>query len=178
MSILRGYEPVTKIDTNVVASRKALSSMNFPKVEIDKLEVGLKARNKVLKSTRTANSNIQKLLKGEGREHPILPEPIICDICGESKSIGIAKLTSPEQSVKIPSGWIIVNFDPSSKEIVYAVVPPGVVIDYSRGKVYIVCGTCQIILGLKPTESGLLINEIRDGHGYVDLDSIDKLINI
>jgi len=58
MSILRGYEPVTKLDTNVMASRKALSSMNFPKVEIDKLEVGLKARNKVLKSTRTTNSNI------------------------------------------------------------------------------------------------------------------------
>ena len=55
-------------------------------------------------------------------------------------------------------------------------IPHGAVIDYNKGKVYVVCGTCQLKLGLKATEGGLLIHEIKDGHGYVDFDRIEKLI--
>lgn len=176
MHITRGYEPVKRLDTNVMASRKALAEMNFPKSEIDKVDAGLRARNKVLNSARKANRIVQNMLKGE-EVQSILPEPIFCDICGESTGIGIAELTSPEQCAKIPSGWILVKF---GRDSAYAVIPPGVVIDYSRGKIYIVCGTCQLVLGLLPTESGLLIHEIKGGlgnhWGYVDLDRIERLM--
>ena len=50
------------------------------------------------------------------------------------------------------------------------------VIDYNGGKVYIVCGTCQLVLGLQPTESGLLIQAGLDGRGFVDLDKIEGSI--
>ena len=168
--------PVTKLEFNIMASRHALTKMGFPEAEIDKVEIGLKARNRVLKSTKIANRNIQKLLKGERGEQPILPEPLFCDICRESMGIGIAKLTSPEQEAKIPSGWLLAKFGRQDELRVYAIVPPGVVIDYNGGKVYVVCGTCQLILGLEPTESGLLIQAGLNGRGYVDLDRIEKLI--
>jgi len=176
MSIARGYVPLTKLDFNIMANRDALSKMGFPAAEIDKVETGRKARNKVLKSTKLANRNIQKLLKGEKEERPILPEPIICDICRESTGIGIAKLTSPEQEAKIPSGWLLAKFGRQDEHRGYAIVPPAVAIDYNGGKVYIVCGTCQLVLGLEPTESGLLIQAGLEGRGFVDLDGIEKLI--
>ena len=176
MSIARGYVPVTKLDFNIMASRHALAKMGFPKAEIDKVEIGLKARNKVLKSIKLANRNIQKLLKGEKGERSILPEPIVCDICRESTGIGIAKLTSPEQEAKVPSGWLLAKFGTQDEHRVYAIVPPAIVIDYNGGKVYIVCGNCQLLLGLQPTESGLLIQAGLDGRGFVDLDRIEKLI--
>lgn len=176
MSIARGYVPVTKLDFNTMASRHALAKMGFPESEISKVEIGLKARNKVLKSTKLANRNIQRLLKGEKEERPILPESIICDICRGSTGIGIAKLTSPEQETKIPSGWLLAKFGAQDEHRVYAIVPPAIVIDYNGGKVYMVCGTCQLVLGLEPTESGLLIQAGLDGRGFVDLDGIEKLI--
>ena len=176
MTIARGYVPVTKLDFNIMASRDALAKMGFPEAEIDKVEIGLKARNKVLKSTELANHNIQKLLRGEKEERPILPEPITCDICRESTGIGIAKLTSPEQEAKIPSGWLLAKFGRQDEYRAYAIVPPTVVIDYNGGKVYMVCGTCQVVLGLEPTESGLLIQAGLEGCGFIDLDRIEKLI--
>lgn len=39
MNIARGYEPVTKLDTNVMTSRSMLASLNFPDWEIDKLKI-------------------------------------------------------------------------------------------------------------------------------------------
>jgi len=39
-----------------------------------------------------------------------------------------------------------------------------------------VCGTCQLVLGLLPTEQGLLIQAGLDGRGFVDLDRIEKRI--
>ena len=176
MSIARGYVPVTKLEFNIMASRRALAEMGFPESEISKVEDGLKARNKVLKSVKLANRNIQKLIKGEKEERPILPDPIICDICRGSIGIEIAKLSSPEQEEKIPPGWLLVKVARQDEYSVYIVVPPAVVIDYNGGKVYIVCGTCQLVLGLQPTESGLLIQAGLDGRGFVDLDRIEKLI--
>jgi len=176
MSIARGYVPVAKLDFNIMASRHALGKMGFPETEIDKVEIGLKARNKVLKSTKLANRNIQKLFKGEKEELPILSEPIVCDICRGSTGIGIAKLTSPEQEAKIPSGWLLAKFGRQDEHRIYAIIPPAIVIDYNGGKVYTVCGTCQLVLGLEPTESGLLIQAGLDGRGFVDLDKIEKLV--
>lgn len=154
------------------ASRDVLTKMHFPQAEIDKIDIGLQARHKVLKSTKKVSRNIQKMIRGESIQ-PIFSESTACDICMESKVIGVAKLTSPEQRASIPSGQMLVSLGQDKD---YMVVPPGVVIDYSKSTVYIVCGTCQLALGLKPTESGILIHEMREGHGFVDLDSIDKLI--
>jgi len=176
MSIARGYVPVTKLEFNIMASRRALAEMGFPESEISKVEAGLKARNKVLKSAKLANRNIQKLIKGEKEERPILPDPVICDICRKSIGIGIAKLSSPEQEEKIPPGWLLGKIGRQDEYSAYIVVPPAVVIDYNGSKVYIVCGTCQLVLGLQPTESGLLIQAGLDGRGFVDLDRIEKLI--
>lgn len=57
-----------------------------------------------------------------------------------------------------------------------SLIPPGVVLDYSKGKAYSICGFCQYRLELKATEAGFLIHGIKDGHGYVDLDRIERLI--
>jgi len=63
------------------------------------------------------------------------------------------------------------------KQSVYsATTPPGAVIDYRKGKTYTICGSCQSRLELMATESGTLIHGIKDGHGYVDLDRIERLI--
>ena len=171
--ITRGYVPVRKLDANIMASHKVLAEMNFSNTEIDKLETGLKARTTVLKSRKDVVKNIQQTLIGG--EHPIFPKPVVCDVCGGTTGIGIVQLTSEERSKKIPSDWILLRFD-KEKDRVYAVISPGVAIDYSKGKVYIVCGTCQVKLGLKSTESGFLIHEIRNGFGYVDLDKIENIM--
>jgi hypothetical protein len=55
-------------------------------------------------------------------------------------------------------------------------IPPGVVIDYKKGKTYSICGLCQQRLGLKATESGILIHGMKDGHGYVDIDIIERAV--
>ncbi len=175
MAIARGYVPVTKLEFNIMASRNALSKMDFPKPEIDKIEYGLKTRNKVLKSAKLIKRNLQDVLEGK-REHLTLPEPVTCDICRESTGIGVAKLTSPEQEAKIPSGWLLLKSDWQGEHRAYAVIPPSVVIDYDGRRAYLVCGTCQGLLGLQPTELGLLIHEVRGRQGYVDLDRIKQLI--
>jgi len=149
MNIDRGYEPVTKLDTNVMTSRSMLASLNFPDWEIDKLEIGLKARKLWLKSIkREFHPNLFSRLfkKGKGE-----PEPLFCDIC--SKSVYV----TPEFVPPLPLP-----------------IPHGAVIDYNRGKVYLVCGTCQLKLGLEATEAGLPIHEIKEGYGYVDLDRLRR----
>ena len=63
------------------------------------------------------------------------------------------------------------------KESVYsATTPPGAVIDYRKGKTYTICGSCQSRLELRATVSGILIHGMKNGHGYVDLDRIERLI--
>lgn len=54
--------------------------------------------------------------------------------------------------------------------------PPAVAIDYNGVKVYVMCGLCQFRAGLKEAESGLLIHEIRGKYGYIDLDTVERLI--
>ena len=61
-------------------------------------------------------------------------------------------------------------------ERAYLVIPPAVAIDYNGGKVYVVCGLCQFRAGLEEAESGLLIHEIRGEYGYIDLDTVERLI--
>ena len=56
-------------------------------------------------------------------------------------------------------------------------ISPRVVIDYTKGETSIVCRTCQILLSLEATELCLLFDGIKDGYGYVDLDSIRKFID-
>lgn len=170
--IAKGYEPVTKLEFNIMANSQALAKMHFSESDIAKAANALRGCNKILKSANAISRNIQKMLQGKNAQ-PMFPESFTCDICSESIGIGIAKLTSLEQRSRIPSGWILVTL---GKDRDYIVVPPGVVIDYSKGKVYVVCGTCQLVLVLKPTESGMLIHEMRNGHGFVDLDRIEKLI--
>jgi hypothetical protein len=66
--------------------------------------------------------------------------------------------------------------DVCKKSVYSAKTPLGVVIDYRKGKTYTICGSCQSRLDLKATESGILIHGIKNGHGYVDLDRIERLI--
>ena len=178
--IARGYEPVTKLDVNIMASRQALSKMGFPASEIGKIDVVTKARKRFVKRSR----ELAKLSKRGKLEFDKVisatPETPLCDICGNSTGLGIAKLTSIEQETKIPSGWALVHFgSPNQNDCrTYIIVPLGIVIDYQSGKVYIICGNCQLTLGLMATESGILIHSKTEGTGYgfVDLDRIEKLI--
>jgi hypothetical protein len=55
-------------------------------------------------------------------------------------------------------------------------IPPGVVIDYNKGKTYSICGLCQQKLELKATEAGFLIHGMKDGHGWVDIPRIEQAI--
>ncbi len=178
MSLARGYEPVAKLDTNVMASRQALSKMGFPTSEIDKIDAVVKERKHFEKRSRELTKLSKKGKLESDKEISASPECPVCDICGNFTGLGIAKLTSIEQEAKIPLGWALVHYgSPNHNDYrAYMIVPPGIVIDYQGDKVYMVCGNCQLVLGLRATESGLLINEIKDGHGYVDLDSIEKSI--
>lgn len=170
--ISKGYEPVTRLEANIMGSPQALTKMRFAEAEIAKMAIGFKARTEVLKSAKTVSRNISKTLRGENTP-PIISAHIVCDICTGTTGIGIAKLTTAEQRTNLSSGCILVKL---GQDRDYIVVPPGVIIDYSKGKVHIVCGTCQLLLGLRATESGTLIHEMRNGHGFVDLDRIDTLI--
>ncbi len=187
MDIVRGYEPVTKLDTNIMASRHALVKMGFPKAEVDKREATFRARKQLPKFTKIANRNIQKVFKREKAEWSVLPEPLSCDICKKSVYF-VLKRFAPEE---YHGDWLVMQFTPEKAdeprvtqltpegydgERTYTVLSPGIVIDYNGGKVYVVCGLCQFRLGLQETESGLLIHGIKDGHGYVDLDRIEKFI--
>jgi hypothetical protein len=178
--IERGYEPVSKIDTNIMASRNALLKMGFPPLEVGKIEIIAKERKHFVKRLKALSKLSQK-----GKletEKSILADfnPLECDICGNSTGLGIAKLTAIEQEAEIPSGWALVHFGSYSEDgyRAYIVVPPGIVIDYRNAKIYIVCGNCQLLLELQATESGILIHNIVEGTGYgfVDLDRIEKLI--
>jgi hypothetical protein len=176
--IARGYEPVAKLDTNIMASRKALSKMGFPVMEIDKIDAVAKIRKRFVEISRKL---VKMSKKGKYTLEQVMATPlapISCDICGSSMGLGIANLTSPEQAEKIPPDWTLLHIGSpmqnNEKDIV--VIPPGVVIDYQGGKVYTVCGTCQLVLGLKATEAGILIHEIRNDYGFIDLDRVEQLI--
>ncbi len=177
--IERGYEPVSKLDTNVMASRNALLKMGFPPLEAEKIDIIAKERKHFVKRSK----ELTKLSK-KGKletEKSIFTDfnPLGCDVCGNSTSLGIAKLTATEQETKIPSGWALVHFGLYSDDDyrAYIIVSPGIVIDYGNAKIYIVCGNCQLLLELQVTESGILIHNVVEGTGYgfVDLDRIEKL---
>ena len=178
--ITRGYEPVAKLDVNIMASRKALSEMGFPNSEIDKIDAVAKERKQFAKRSK----DLAKLSKKGKLEFDKgisgTPETLICDICGNHTGLGIAELTSVEQEAKLPASWALVRFGSLGHNDyrAYAIVPLGIVIDYQGGRVYIVCGNCQLILGLIAVESGILIHNITEGTGYgfVDLDKVEKLI--
>lgn len=172
LQIPRGYSPVTKLEFNIMANRHTLANAGFSKTQIEKLESTLKIRNKVLKSAKLAKRNLQNIFEGK-KEQPIIPEPIICDICSGNIGIGILQLTSPEQASE---GWLLIEFTRQNEHKIYTIIPPSVVIDYSSRKVYLVCGACQDLLYLQPTESGLLIHQIRNKNGYVNLDIIEAAI--
>jgi hypothetical protein len=178
--ITRGYEPVAKLDTNIMTSRKALSTMGFPNSEIDKMNVVAKERKRFGKRSKEL-AKLSKKGKLESEKDILgIPKTPICDICGNSTGLGIAKLTSVGQEAKLPDGWALVRFgSPDDSDYrAYAIVPLGIVIDYQGGRVYVICGNCQLKLGLVPTESGILIHSITEGTGYgfVDLDKVEKLI--
>ena len=179
-NITRGYEPVSKIDTNIMASHQALSKMGFPTIEINKVDAVTKARKRFV----TRSKELAKLPK-RGKadlDTDILASPTdpICDICGNSTGLGIAKLTSTVREAKLPDDWALVRFgSPNDSDyMAYVVVPLGIVIDYQSGRVYVVCGNCQLILGLRATEFGILINNMTEGTGYgfVDLNKVERLI--
>jgi hypothetical protein len=183
MSIPRGYEPVAKLDTNVMASRQALCKMGFPSSQIDKVDAVAKARKHFEKSSKEL-AKLSKKGKGEyDKGHSASPEYPICDICGNPTVISGVKLTSPEQETSIPPVWApfaLSRFGSASHSDyrAYVLIPPGIVIDYQSHKVYVVCGNCRVVLGLRTTESGILIhNETKGtGYGFVDLDRVERLI--
>ena len=105
MSIARGYEPVAKLDTNIMASRQALSKMGFPNSEIDKIDAVAKARKHFVKRSQEL-AKLSKKGKGESdKDHSASPEYPICDICGNPTVLSGVKLTSPEQETSIPPDW-------------------------------------------------------------------------
>jgi len=176
--IARGYEPVANLDTKVMASRQALTKMNFPTSEIDKMDVVAKERKYFVERSK----ELAKLSKKRKPFPDILffvnvTQSFLCGICGHYVAVGIAETTSIEQETKIPSCWALLRFE-SANHKAFIAVPPGIVIDYEKAKVYMVCGTCQLLLDLRSTESGILIHNITKGTGYgfVDLDRVEGLI--
>lgn len=182
MSLTRGYEPVAKLDINIMASRQALSKMGFPASEIDKIDAVAKARKHFVKRSQEVTKLSKKGKLGSDKGVSASPEYPACDICG-NPSVGVIKLTSPEQETKIPPDWTPFAMkkilEPNDYRA-YVILPSGIVISYYNRKVYVVCGTCLVVLGLRNTESGILIhNKIEGtGYGFVDLDKVEKLVQI
>lgn len=180
MNIKRGYEPVKQLDTNIMASRNALIKMGFPITEVNKIDIVTKARKYFVKRSQELTKLSKKGKLGSENGISSLSELITCDICKNNTGLGIAELTSIEQEDKIPSDYSLVRLG-SLKDgtyRAYMIVSLGVVIDYGKTKIYVICGNCQLMLGLRATKSGLLINKIVEetGYGFVDLDEIEKLI--
>ena len=188
MSIVRGWVPVTKLEFNLLVKGDALAKMGFPKVEVDKVEATFRARKELPKFTKMIVHSIQESLKEGGEKQPIpSPEPLFCDICKKSV-YWVSKRFAPES---YHGDWTVMQFSPERAdepqithivpegydgERTYSVIPPAVAIDYNVGKVYVMCGLCQFRAGLKEAESGLLFHEIRGKYGYIDLDTVERLI--
>ena len=186
MSIARGYEPVSKLDTKIMASRQALAKMGFPLSEIDKIDW-------VSEERKHFEKRFKELVKLSNKGDPEFAsansasfKAHICDICGNIAGLGFIKITSPEQEKNIPSDWTpyaLKRFGTSSNNNdyrSYVIIASGIVIDYQSRKAYVVCGNCRVVLGLKPTESAILIHNKTEGTGYgfVDLDRVEKLIKM
>jgi hypothetical protein len=185
MSLARGYEPITKLGINLIASRKPLSKMGFPVSEIDKIDGIFEERKHFEKRCRElvklSQNGDHKLASGNSPKFKIYT----CDICGNVAGLGGVKITSPEQEKNIPIDWRPYALNrlgslATNDYRAYVNMPSGIVIDYQRRKVYVVCGNCRIVLGLKPTESVILIHyKVEDkGYGMVDLDRVEKLTNM
>jgi hypothetical protein len=188
MSIARGWVPVTKLEFNILVKGDALAKMGFPKIEADKVEATFRARKQLPKFAKMVERNIQELFKGEMKKQPLpSPEPLSCDICKKSV-YWVLKRFAPEG---YHGDWSVMQFCPEREgesqitqltpkeydgERVYSVIFPAVAIDYNGGKVYVMCGLCQFRAGLKEAESGLLIHEIRGKYGYIDLDTVERLM--
>ena len=201
MSIARGWVPVTKLEFNILIKGDALTKIGFPKVEVDKIEATFRARKQLPKLAeklaeklaKMREDAIQELLKGVVKEEDVgrsmlpYPEPLSCDIC-RCSVYWVFKSFAPES---YHGDWGVMQFSPEKAdkpqitqltpkdyegERVYSVMPPAVAIDYNGGKVYVMCGLCQFRAGLKEAESGLLIHEIRGKYGYIDLDTVERLI--
>ena len=188
MSIARGWVPVTKLEFNILVNGNALAKMGFPKVEVDKVEATFRARKQLPKFAKMAEHSIQELFKGEGIKQPLPgPEPLSCDICKKSV-YWVLKRFVPEN---YHGDWSVMQFCPEGEdepqithlipkeydgERAYSVISPAVAIDYNGGKVHVMCGLCQFRAGVKEAESGLLIHEIRGKYGYIDLDTVERLI--
>lgn len=171
--IVRGYIPVAKLDTNFMATPKALSNMGFDVTEVEKLDTIKQAKKQLKETSKLRKVNvtleqIERVISDNGIS-------IQCDICKmNSNSIDIIALTSIEQESKLPPNWGILRLQGQES---YALIPSGIVIDYPNAIIYRVCGRCQVLLGLRAAESGLLINEIRDNYGFVDFDRIDQMLS-
>ena len=182
MSLARGYEPITKLGINLMASRKLLSKMGFPVSEIDKIDGIFKERKHFEKRSRELVKLSQKgdLRVASGNSTHL--KIYMCDIFGNVAGSGCVKITSPEQEKNIPIDWRPYALNrlgslATNDYRAYLNMPSGIVIDYERRKVYVVCSNCRIVLGLKPTESVILVHKVEDkGYGMVDLDRIERLI--
>jgi len=159
--------------------------MSFPHSEIDKLDAVVRERKHFAKRSK----ELAKLSKeGRGKSDKSIsasPHDPMCDICGNPACLSSVKLTSPEQEASIPSEWApfaLCRFGSSSHGDyrAYVVMPPGIVIDYQSGRLYVICGNCQVVLMLTATESGILIHGTTEGtgHGFVDLDRVERLVQM
>lgn len=176
MDIARGYEPVAKLDTNIMASRQALSKMDFPTSEIDKIDAVNKEREHFIKRSKEIAKEFDKSVSPSS-------ECPVCDICGNITGIGTIKLASQDDEAKIPPDWspfALAHFgSPNCDDYrAYVLLPSGIVIDYQSRKVYVVCGSCRVVLALRSTESVILIHSKTEGTGYgfVDLDRVEKIM--
>jgi hypothetical protein len=183
MSLARGYVPVAKLDTNIMASRQALSKMGFSTSEINKIDAVAKARKYVVKRAQELAKLSKKGKLEADKGISASPEDPVCDICGNFTGLGVIKLTSPEQEKNIPPDWApwsLARFgSPDHNDYrAYILLPLGIVISYYNRKVYVICGNCRVILGLQTTESGILFHNKTEGTGYgfIDLDRVEKLI--
>jgi hypothetical protein len=187
MSIARGWVPVTKLEFNILVKGAALAKMGFPKAEVDKGEATFRARKQLPKSAKVIERSIQESSRGKAGKPIPSPEPLSCDICKKSV-YWVLKRFAPES---YHGDWSVMQFSPERAdepqitqivpegydgERAYSIIPPAVAIDYHGGKVYVMCGLCQFRAGLKEAESGLLFHEIRGKYGYIDLDTVERLI--
>jgi hypothetical protein len=171
MEIAKGYEPLTKLDFNVMANKDTLAKFGFPISEIDKIDSIVKARKQFIKHSK----ELSKSLK-EGNT-PI--ESLACDVC-DNKYLSIIKLVSPEQENKIPLDWqpyTLKRIPEPNDYRAYIIFPLGMILDYENRKIYAVCCNCRVLLGLKSAETGILYHTKVEGtnYGFVFLDRVESL---
>lgn len=75
MEPAKGYTPITKLETNIMASPNMLRDLNFDALEIDKVVAVLKTRKQLLKRPGFLITLFHR------KNEVDMLDPLICDVC-------------------------------------------------------------------------------------------------